>query len=102
MIPQNNQISYNVNMAKTERSKYQKDVISRYYENLDSLMLQKLQQLVTDLYLAETQAKQKQLWQRTHKAMIKLKIQPQIIEHIMQKQNVEILAKNLQGWLKKK
>lgn len=89
-------------MVKTERSKYQKDVISKYYENLDSLMLQKLQQLVTDLYLAETQAKQKQLWQRAHKAMIKLKIQPQIIEHIMQKQNVEILAKNLQGWLKKK
>ncbi len=102
MIPQNNQISYNVNMAKTERSKYQKDVISRYYENLDSLMLQKLQQLITDLYLAETQAKQKQLWQRAHKAMIKLKIHPQIIEHIMQKQNVVILAKNLQGWLNKK
>ena len=102
MIPQNNQISYNVNMAKTECSKYQKDVISKYYENLDSLMLQKLQELVTDLYLAETQAKQKQLWQRTHKAMIKLKIHPQIIEHIIQKQNVEILAKNLQGWLNKK
>ena len=89
-------------MAKTEYSKYQNDVISKYYDNLDSLMLQKLQELVTDLYLAETQAKQKQLWQRAHKAMQKLKIHPEIIEHIMEKKNVEILAKNLQGWLSKK
>ncbi len=59
MLPQNDQTRYNVNMAKTEYSKYQNDVISKYYENLDSLMLQKLQELVTDLYLAETQAKQK-------------------------------------------
>ena len=102
MIPQNDQIRYNVNMAKTEYSKYQKDIISKYYDNLDSLMLQKLQELVTDLYLAETQAKQKQLWKRAHKAMQKLKIHPEIIEHIMEKQNVEILAKNLQGWLNKK
>lgn len=89
-------------MPKTEHSKYQKDVVSRYYENLDSIMLQKLQEMITDLYLAETQTKQKQLWQRVQKAMVKLKIHPQIIEHIMQKQNVEILAKNLQGWLNKK
>ena len=86
-------------MTKTEHSKYQKDVVSRYYENLDSIMLQKLQELVTDLYLAETQAKQKQLWQRAHKAMIKLKVQPAIIDHIMQKRSVQILAKNLQDWL---
>ena len=89
------------NMAKTERSKHQKGVISRYYENLDSIMLQKLQELVTDLYLAGTKKKQKQLWQRVNNAMIKLKIHPEIISHIMKKQNVEILAKNLQGWLNK-
>jgi hypothetical protein len=31
--------------------------------------------------------------------MIKLKVPPVIIEHIMQKKDVEILAKNLQDWL---
>jgi hypothetical protein len=34
--------------------------------------------------------------------MLNLKIQPQIINHIMQKKNVEILAKNLQDWLANK
>jgi len=86
-------------MAKNERSIYQKEVISRYYDNLDTIMLGKLGELVTDLYLADTPAKKDRLWQRAHKAMIKLKIPPPIIDHIMQKRNVEILAKNLQDWL---
>jgi len=86
-------------MAKNEYSEYQKAVISGYYDNLDAIMLQKLSELVTELYLADTDAKRNRLWQRAHKAMIKLKVPPAIIEHIMQKQDVEILAKNLQDWL---
>jgi hypothetical protein len=85
-----------------ERSNYQNKVISSYYENLDTILLQKLGELVTELYLAETDAKKKQLWDRVHKAMVKLKIQPAIIGHIMEKQDIEILAKNLQDWLAKK
>ena len=86
-------------MAKNERSAYQKEVISRYYENLDTIMLGKLGELVTELYLADTPAKKDRLWQRAHKAMVKLKVPPAIIDHIMQKRDVEILAKNLQDWL---
>lgn len=86
-------------MAKKERSIYQKEVISKYYENLDTIMLGKLGELVTELYLAGTPAKKDRLWQRAHKAMIKLKVPPAIISHIMQKKDVEILAKNLQDWL---
>ena len=86
-------------MAKNEYSKYQTQVIAGYYENLDTIMLQKLGELATDMYLAQTKAKQDKLWQRAHKAMIKLKVPPAIINHIMQKQSVEILAKNLQDWL---
>jgi hypothetical protein len=88
-------------MAQKERSKYQNEVIGRYYENLDSIMLAKLGELVTELYLADTPAKKQRLWQRAHKAMVKLKISPAIIGHIMQKKDVEILAKNLQDWLAK-
>jgi hypothetical protein len=86
-------------MAKNEYSEYQKDVISGYYSNLDTIMLQRLSELVTELYLADTQAKQDRLWQRARKTMVKLKIPPIIIDHIMEKQDVEILAKNLQDWL---
>ena len=89
-------------MAKNDYSQYQKDVISGYYNNLDTIMLGKLGELVTELYLADTQAKQNRLWQRANKAMIKLKVPPAIIDHIMDKKDVEVLAKNIQDWLAKK
>lgn len=87
-------------MGKNDYSGYQQDVISRYYENLDTIMLGKLQEIVTDLYLAETEAKEERLWDRVDKAMQKLKIKPNIYEHIMGKKDVTILAKNLEDWLK--
>ena len=86
-------------MGKKGFSKYQKEVISGYYDNLDTIMLQKLSELVTELYLADSAAKKERLWERVNKAMSNLKIPPVIKEHIMKKQNVEILAKNLQDWL---
>jgi len=89
-------------MAKNERSKYQEEVISRYYDNLDGIMLQKLSELVTELYLADTPAKKDRLWQRAHKAMVKLNVPPAIINHIMEKADVQILAKILQDWLASK
>ena len=89
-------------MAAKNYSKHQIDIISGYYNNLDSIMLQKISELVTELYLTGSPAKKDRLWERVHKAMLKLKIQPQIISHIMQKKNVEILAKNLQDWLANK
>ena len=86
-------------MAKGKSSGYQEKVISRYYDHLDTIMLQKLGELVTELYLADSPKKQKLLWQRAHKAMTKLKVSPAIIDHIMEKKDVEILAKNLQDWM---
>jgi len=80
-------------------SEYQSKVISGYYANLDTIMLQKLGELVTELYLADTDTARARLWQRVHKAMTKLKVAPAIIDHIMEKRDVQILAKNLQDWL---
>lgn len=87
-------------MAKSEYSDYQKDIISKYYRRMDTLMLQKLQELVSELYLADTDAKRKRLWERVHKAMVNLKVPPPLIEHIMAKKDVQILAQNLQDWLR--
>jgi len=86
-------------MSQNSHSKYQVDKIQRYYSNLETIMLQKLSELVTEMYLADSKAKQTVLWERAHKAMLKLKVKPFIVEHIMKERNVEILAKNLQDWL---
>ena len=85
-------------MTKKEYSQYQKSVILGYYNNLDTIMLGKLGELVTELYLADSQAKRDRLWNRVHKAMVKLKVTPVITDHIMENRDVEILAKNLQDW----
>ncbi len=87
-------------MAKDEYSEYQKAKISAYYANLDTIMLGKLSNLVSELYLVEAQEKEQRLWQKAHKAMEKLNIPQAIIDHILEKRDVEILAKNLQDWLK--
>jgi len=87
-------------MGKQEYSKHQQNVIRRYYENLDAIKLHQLQDLVTELYLAQNSKKEDRLWERAEKAMRQLKIKPSIIEHIMQKRRVEILAENLQDWIK--
>ena len=89
-------------MAKQNYSAYQKDIIGRYYENQETILLQNLQELVTELYLAENAAKRQKLWERAHKAMTNLKIKPAIIEHIMTKASAEILAKNIAEWLAQK
>ena len=87
-------------MVKKNYTSYQKNVISRYYDNLDAIMLTRLQELVTDLYLADSPTKQKQLWERVHKAMVKLKVSPAIVEHIMKTRSTTVLAKNVEDWLK--
>ena len=89
-------------MAGKEHSTYQKKVISGYYDNLDNIMLTKLQELVTELYLADSKAKADRLWDRAEKAMGKLKIKSNIIHHIISKRSVTILAKNIEDWLKNK
>jgi hypothetical protein len=87
-------------MPKQDYTNYQKKVISAYYEHRDELALTSLQSVVTDLFLADTDAKRARLWDRAHKAMLKLKVKPAILEHILSKKDVTLLAKNLQDWLK--
>ena len=89
-------------MAKQEYSNYQKKVIQNYYQHKDTIVLTRLQELVTELYLAETEAKTKRLWQQVEKALNKMKLKPTIKSRILEKQNVELLAKNLNEWLKAK
>lgn len=89
-------------MAKQEYTDYQKNAISNYYKNVDTIMLGKLSEMVSELYLAETEAKAKNLWKRVEKAMTQMNIPEAIINHIMEKKDVSILAKNIQEWQGKK
>jgi hypothetical protein len=78
-----------ITMAK--RTAYQEKIIRRYYENKDDIMLQKLGEMVTDLYLAEGKAKQK-VWDRIAAALKNLQIPETQIQHLMKADNPTLVA----------
>jgi hypothetical protein len=86
-------------MAK--RTAYQDKIIRRYYQNQDDIMLQKLGEMVTDLFLAEGKAKQR-LWDRVATALKNLKIPDAQIQHLVQSDNPTLVANLLQELLAKK
>ena len=75
-----------------EHSKYQQKVIKRYYDNRDAISLQRLSELVTELYLAEGKARQ-QRWKQTVAALEKLKVPASRIEHLVEKDDPKLVAK---------
>ena len=83
-------------MAK--RSSYQDRVIRRYYENRDEIMLQKLGELISDLYLAEGKARAR-IWQRAADALRNLKVPAGQIQHIVQSDNPALLVNQLKELL---
>ncbi|NOX56739.1 MAG: hypothetical protein GXP27_20310 [Planctomycetes bacterium] len=76
----------------TEYSDYQKDVIRRYYENRDQIDEQRLSELVTNLYLATSEKKKAQLWQRAEELMRRLNVPESRVEHIVRTADPAILA----------
>lgn len=78
---------------------HQRKIIERYYDRRDEIMLGRLQEIVTELYLAESQVRIDRLWERARKAMGSLKVPAGIVEHLLTKRDPETLARNLRGWL---
>jgi hypothetical protein len=76
-------------MAK--RSSYQQRVIKDYYKNRDAIMLQRLGELVGELYLAEGPARSR-LWKRIAGALQNLKVPNQRVEHVVQSDNPALVA----------
>lgn len=74
-----------------EYSKYQQDVIRRYYENRDQIDFQKLSELVADLYLADGK-KRARLWERAQEIMLRLEVPESRVEHVVGTDDPSILA----------
>jgi hypothetical protein len=86
-------------MAK-QRTNYQARIIRNYYENRDDIMLQRLGELVTDLFLAEGKTKTR-LWKRVAEVLEKLKVPKSEIEHLVRSDNPTLLANVLKRLLEK-
>ena len=78
--------------AKQSHSKHQQRIIKNYYENRGAISLQRLGELVTDLYLAEGKARSAK-WKQAVAALEKLGVAPQRIALLREKDNPAMLAK---------
>ena len=72
-------------------SKHQQNIIKNYYENRESISLQRLSELVTELYLAEGKGREKQ-WKYILVALEKLGLPKDRIEHLRKKDDPRLLA----------
>ncbi len=81
-------------------SKHQKKVIQRYYDNLDTILLQRLQEQVTNLYLAEGK-KRETLWKQVRGTLEKLKLPESRVDHILEQRDVTLLAKLVEELFRK-
>ena len=86
-------------MAK--RSSYQQRVIRNYYQNQDAILIQRLGDLVTDLFLAEGKKRQR-LWERAATALEKLEVPKDQVRHVVQSDNPTLLANLLKQLLDQK
>lgn len=83
-------------MAAKKRaySSYQKKVIKRFYENRDAIETQRLQELVTEIYLAGGGKKADRLWERATELLERVPdLDPRDAAHVVQTRDVEALAK---------
>lgn len=78
--------------AKRDYSPYQQKVIKAYYENRESIQQQGLAELVSDLYLATTEAKRASLWKRAETLLQGLGVPPATVAAVVAKRNVTALA----------
>jgi hypothetical protein len=76
-------------MAK--KTTYQDRIVRRYYENQGSIMVQRLGELVSELYLAEGKARTR-LWDRAARAMKNLGVPADRMEHIVASDNPSLVA----------
>jgi hypothetical protein len=78
---------------------YQQKIVKRYYDNRESVALQRLAELVSDLYLAEGK-KKTTLWKNIENQLKALGVSAQRIEHLKTKNDPALLAevvKEFQG-----
>ena len=85
----------------TDYTPHQKKIIERYYNHRDEIMLARLGEIVSELYLADSDTQRDRLWKRAEKAMTALQVPERVARHILERRDPEVLARNLSGWLKK-
>ena len=78
-------------MAK-QHSKHQQKIIRNYYANREAIAIQRLQELVTELYLATGKKRERQ-WKLIESHLQKLDVKPERIQYLIEQDNPELIVK---------
>lgn len=80
-------------MAKGQHlSAYQKKIVNRYYEHLDTITLTKLAEAATELYLCTEPKKAEKLWATVAKALDKTAASDKQVQRIVDTRDIKGLA----------
>ncbi len=74
---------------------YQQKVIRRFYENKDLRLIQKLGELVSNLYVETSDKKRESGWKRIKEILIDLKVHPHEVEFLTKDKNLTVISKKL-------
>lgn len=75
-----------------EHSKYQQNIIKNYYENRETISLQRAQEIVTELYLSEGKKREK-YWGSLANHLEKLEVKPAVIDKLVKSDDPQAAAK---------
>ena len=82
-----------------KQSKFQQKAIKNYYQNREAIALQRVQELVTELYLSEGKKRQ-QHWKTLSTHLGKLQVKQPVIDHLIEQDNPELVANLLKTLIK--
>jgi hypothetical protein len=84
----------------TNYTRHQEKIIKRYYDQRSEIAVQRLQELIGDLYLSEGKKRQ-QHWKNIALHLESLKVPQPTIDHLRQQDNPELVASLLQKLIEK-
>ena len=80
-------------MAKgQDLTKHQRGIVRRYYEHRDTIALQKLSEIVSDLWVCDSEKKSAALWKSAATALKNAGADPARAERILAAKNLKALA----------
>lgn len=80
-------------MAKGQYlSKHQQGIVNRYYAHADARVMHKLQELVSDLYLASDEKSAAKLWKNVETSLGHSGLDPAKIARVLESKDVKALA----------
>ncbi len=76
-------------------TEYQRKVIKNFYDNKDLRLVQKLGELVSNLYVETSEKKKESGWKRIKKMLTDLKVHPHEVEYLTRDKDLSMISKKL-------